>query len=251
MIDYITQDQTSAVIRLEPIWDDVVPVLLVANNYTVAQISVTIRALLESREPETRYDVIIAHINISEQNMAVVQEMVESEEHFVVRFAKVSPLMNNRYFGFRRRFVEVDLLKIFSPLILRNYPKMILLQENCLPLVDLMSLSANYTYDTCLGMLPQASGVQFYNLEQCRQKLPVRAFVDAVRKEQNRSVAAVQENIFHKRIQLIETKQNELQLIQYWKKYPWEDLKVAHSDVFWSLARNTPYYEHLRLRLYQ
>lgn len=251
MIDYVTVEQMPAIIHLRPAWDDAaVPILMTANDYTIAQISVILRALLHYRRMRSRYDIVIAHNNVSEQNMAVIQEMVESEADVLLRFSKVEAVRNNRYFRFDRRFVETDLLKIFCPMMLRYYPKMILLKETCIPQFDLAAVSQQYSFENCLGVMPQAPGLQFFNLELCRAELALNDFIVAVKNRKNGSVASVQQEIFHKRMQLMDAGGlRQLKAIQYWDQWPWERLDCPEGDIFWRFARKTPYYEILRLRL--
>lgn len=251
MIDYVTVEQMPAIIHLSPAWDDAtVPILMTANDYTIAQISVILRALLHYRRARSRQDIVIVHSNVSEQNMAVIQEMVESEEDVSLRFSKVEAVRNNRYFRFDRRFVETDLLKIFCPLLLRYYPKMILLKETCIPQFDLAAVSQQYSFENCLGVMPQAPGLQFFNLELCRAELSLNDFIVAVKNRKNRSVASVQEEVFHKRMQMMDSGTlRQLKAVQYWDQRPWERLDCPEGDIFWRFARETPYYEALRLRL--
>lgn len=251
MIDYISEEQMPAVIHLEPVWQDgTVPIVTAANNYTIAYTSVLLQALLQHCQDGRNYDVIIAHINVSAQNRAVIQEMAEGRGNFSLRFAQVDPVHNNRYFRFERRFVEVDLLKIFAPLLLRRYQNMLFWKEECIPLFDPLEVARLYSGNACLSVLPQAPGLQLFRLERCRRELSLGDFVRQVRIKQNRTVAAVQEEVFHQRMALIEGG-DALKAIQYWERRPWEDPDCLHGEAFWMLARETPYYEALRLRLLQ
>lgn len=125
---------TAPKIRLEPVFQNGVPIVLSANDKFAPYLDVMIQSIVANASPTRQYDIIVLFNDISEKNRSLITLLARGKENISIRFIRVC-----EYFDASKLFVNQHLsvetyYRLIIPEIMPNYHKILYL--DCDMVVD-------------------------------------------------------------------------------------------------------------------
>ncbi|MCM1334911.1 MAG: glycosyltransferase [Bacteroides sp.] len=100
--------------RVEPAFkNNNVPICLFSSNEYAPYCGVLIYSLIESSSPENNYDIIILNRDISENNKALMGQLIESRKNISIRFIDTSSISEALHVNVHGHFALESCLKLF------------------------------------------------------------------------------------------------------------------------------------------
>jgi Lipopolysaccharide biosynthesis proteins, LPS:glycosyltransferases len=112
---------------------DSVNVLLCADAVYFPAASVTIQSIINHSSPDRNYDIIILASQASDHDVEYINEMTVGRDNFSIRVYDPSPVvsqydMSDWFFG--KRFSPSVYYRLFAPVILKDYSKIVYLDSD-------------------------------------------------------------------------------------------------------------------------
>ena len=132
--------------------EDSVTVAYLTNRYFLPMTQTSIQSLIQSKNPDTAYDIVVAHEELTKDETRQLEAYFSQYENITVRFISFRPMVPTASNGLRwERADNVTYAAAFLPWILKDFPRVIYLHSDLLVNKDLSSLFKMNLEGRCLA----------------------------------------------------------------------------------------------------
>lgn len=107
---------------------DAVSIVMAANNRFVPYLSVTIQSLKETKNEKDRYDLVVLHQDIEQQNQQSIEDM--GDQNFHIRFFSMNDYIKNIPFQVHHHLSQETFYRYFIPEIFQKQEKILYLDSD-------------------------------------------------------------------------------------------------------------------------
>lgn len=140
-----------------------VAVAFACNDKFVPYMATLLESICECSSPKYNYDILVLTQNISDNNKAILREMIKDRENFAIRYLDPTPYIQGCSFYVRGHFSIETYFRLVLPELLPDYQKILYLDSDMVVQQDVAELYHEDIEGYLLGACHDADTAGLYN----------------------------------------------------------------------------------------
>lgn len=121
------QDTEPAAQRIDPVFQEAVPIVLAANEGFAPYLDVMIRSIIKNASRNRNYDIIVLNHDITKRTEKLIQSFYPDDSNFSIRFVDVSSFFDSKKYFLDQHLSIETYYRLIIPELMPDYHKILYL----------------------------------------------------------------------------------------------------------------------------